>query len=581
MMASVIYLAMLSANVDHTCSNHQLACLTETQLQLASGLWHELNANAERLQEELLDPQRSENLFEDSDDASELEDFEEDFEASSPPVTRAGYMGPPSVPLLSKARLQELASSLLLQNTNSIIHNPAALIIMFQSKSSTGAIRNPSQICNFLGKLQYVILVTIFNEAQEKIQAEQHPAQYIQGHFAATENSLLAWVEQSISKATLAVANITNLPKVMLVPGSFADLSYKGAIWELSPFRKYVASLPQACGILINDLFGGVDWQSLVDQVSAGEKGHLVDDLDQASSGYSWFDDERNNLSKLWDDTFIQLCKAHDLCEDTLDVSTGSYRRSWKFRQVQRFLEISNELLERLQVCCYEGLIAPPYGSIFIATLLRNSPEGLQRDLYIVNGIMSFIFQPPHNASSQKVIIQSLPWCIHKLLAFFISIVRPAVIFLVKTVLQLKDDVIERLEQYLWVQHDGQFISTDVLTTNMKHEIGQSINLELASLYGVRANHHLKLEWARQFVKYQPNTQDLESINALFDAQYGHTRKIGEAFYARIKGNGFRHSLSSTLIKEYQEICAYIQGCFGFESIVKLIDKEVHSSLSE
>jgi hypothetical protein len=231
----------------------------------------------------------------------------------------------------------------------------------------------------------------------------------------------------STNKLRLSIRSVEQtLPIVQWIDSRFDCMVYGSKILSLSLFGDFVKTIAAGYDKLLEeDILVGL---RSANPVFHYDYNHIIDDPRNTAVGYSFLNDERNSFAQHRRTLITQLI-INPRLQGKFHFMSGS-NLVWRPGPCQRLLKADESATHLLFTLCHVSYGQPAIGSQVANWLLRNVQDGYERNIYDLNGCLTFIGDRPDRLRRQRRSAWVPADMVAQRLIFNWTIVRPAMVTL-------------------------------------------------------------------------------------------------------------------------------------------------------
>ncbi|TEY20812.1 hypothetical protein BOTCAL_1739g00010 [Botryotinia calthae] len=343
-------------------------------------------------------------------------------------------------------------------------------------------------------------------------------------------------------------------------------LSYKGLELGMTDLKKFLSTQTAIAQSLLEELLyvhPDEERDNIVPPINLYK---LKDDPANSKPGWSFLDDPRNEhlqghdrwlLNRVLDEGWLQ---QEFLMKDTKAV--------WRRKTAEQYLQKANTFLERLLLLIH--MLGGQFvrGTELLSLQLCNTAHGLLRNIFIENGLVSFVtyYHKGYSISgSTKIIHRYLPEVISELLVYYVWLIQPFCEQL--CILALNES--PSVSTFLWAIKKGTQSSlwpssrlTNILVQQFKQHLNTDANILLWR--------HAAIAISRRHIRQAKFRKDYgtDATGNWSDAQAAHTANTAGMIYARGMEEAPGHIASARA--EYRQISREWHTYLGFSGFKRI-----------
>lgn len=403
--------------------------------------------------------------------------------------------------------------------------DPLERYLILESLQADGSHLPPHRITNTLAAFKYLLRLCMLREfafphviirTKDDIQDFVQFAPWVHEKLANTTFSLLCSLQHRAS--ALAYETQGDFRLYWPEPNNPSVLSYKG-------YTIHVKDIQEMFRAMEDDLINDFESKISLNLRFTHSGNQLTEDPSQSKVGYSFLEDNRNNLG----------CHRGDMLQAVM-TSPALFTRfcymqdsqvCWKKNALQAWLQDYAQFMLTLLTRCEMTSGGPARGTELTAMQYRSTPTRRQRN-FMVFGQYHVLLRTYTKTSAitgqDRLIPAALDGPIGDLIIQELVFTRPFAEFAALQV--YGNDTALLYYNHLFVHKDRLFI-TDDLSVNMKRYTNRYLCVEL----GVNAWRHIAIALRRKLCKWETSVMEDELEDTIGAEQAGHTAQTEKMKY--------------------------------------------------
>jgi hypothetical protein len=266
----------------------------------------------------------------------------------------------------------------------------------------------------------------------------------------------------------------------------------------------------------------------------------LKDNPRITTPGWSFLKDPRNAASLQSHDRWLinRLTAVDKLCKEFLHTR-GQGEPQWRKAAAEHYLQRVDAFLERLLIVVHIVAGQPACGTGLFSLQYCNNVHGLPRNIYVENGLVSFVtcYHKGYSIQgSNKIIHRYLPREVSELVVSYLSVVLP---FTQQLRLLAFDDKLAttRVSPFLWALPSEKEAREGAQSPWPSSRLSTIISCEFRSMLHTKANiqiwRHVAIAINRRHLRQARFKKDFDLGTTWNDEQAGHGTLLAGSIYAR------------------------------------------------
>lgn len=318
------------------------------------------------------------------------------------------------------------------------------------------------------------------------------------------------------------------------------ELKYKGLTLTMTALRQFIASQVKTCQDQLHALFLINPEEERINVVPVLALRAFEDDATINTPGWSFLQDPRNVALHGHERWLLNRVASTDWLQEEffMPSRTGKTAR-WSRRAAEHYLQQVDAFLHRLLLIIHITSGQPSRGTELLSIQYCNTAHGLQRNVFVENGLVSFVTSYHKGYSIQgstKIIHRYLPKEVSELVVYYLWLVLPFTNQL--RLLALDQAAAVTTNPFLWAliqekeNESGQYGPWP--SSRLGHIIKREFQAQLSTQASTPIWRHVAIAINRRHLQQAKFKKDYNMDSRTWnDEQAAHPTSIAGAIYAR------------------------------------------------
>jgi hypothetical protein len=339
-------------------------------------------------------------------------------------------------------------------------------------------------------------------------------------------------------------------------------LSYKSLDLDMQALRWFMRDQVELGQCLLEQLLliqPGEARDRVVPEINLRE---LRDDPTIKEAGWSFLKDERNNPLPDYQKWLLRrVCNISSVTRRFL--TNDDNQQQWETKAVESYLQLREAFLRQLLLLIHMTGGQPARGTELLTLQWRNTTNGLRRNIFVENGLVSFVtaYHKGYSVTgSTKIIHRYTPLEVSELIVYYLCFVQP----FCDQIRILAYNIRPTETSLLWPKSNSTGVERPWTSDQLSQILKERFRQGLQTHADIMTWRHAAIAISRRHMCERGFKRDYggKMNENILDAQAGHTTAIAGQIYARSIHEAPGHVASAKA--EYRDISRKWHACIGF-----------------